>query len=63
MTLKERSEARRKRIVGNHARNFAEAEQWDLEFWQKRSPQERLAAHAAMVEAVDRICRNGIRRK
>jgi len=42
MGLKERSAARRKRIVGHIARNFEDAEQWDLEFWQSQTPAMRL---------------------
>ena len=50
MTLKERSAFRRKHMVGNYARNFAEAEQWDLEFWQKQTPQMRLSAMVELRE-------------
>ncbi len=44
MGIKERSEERRKRIVAYRAANFEAAEQWDLDFWQKQTPQQRLSA-------------------
>lgn len=47
--------ARRKRIVGNVAANHAEAEQWDLEFWQKQGPAMRLSKLVDMREDLDRI--------
>ena len=48
--LKRRAAERRKRIVGNIAKNFAEAEQWDLEFWQSQTPQMRLSALVELRE-------------
>lgn len=48
MTLAERTELRKKRIVANRARSFEEAEQWDLEFWQRQTPEERLSALVAI---------------
>jgi len=44
MGIKERSKVRRKRMVANRAANFEAAEQWDLDFWQKQTPQQRLSA-------------------
>ena len=44
MGIKERSEERRKRMVVHRAANFEAAEQWDLDFWQKQTPQQRLSA-------------------
>ncbi len=38
-TLEERSAERRRRIVGNRAKSFAEAEEWDLEFGHPRLAQ------------------------
>ncbi len=46
--IEKRSAERRKRMVGHVAKNFAEAEEWDLEFWQQQTPQARLAALAAI---------------
>jgi hypothetical protein len=57
VTIEERSRERRKRLVVHRARNHEEAEAWDLEFWQRCSPEERLSAlvairrDVAMVEA------------
>ena len=48
MTLKDRSRERKKRIVTNRARSYEEAEQWDLDFWQAMSPEERLSALVAI---------------
>lgn len=39
-----RAERRRQRLVANRASSFEEAELWDLDFWQSRTPQERLSA-------------------
>ncbi len=50
--MKRRAVERRKRIVGNVAKNFAEAEQWDLEFWQKQTPAMRLLTVAVVREHV-----------
>jgi len=48
MTFEERSADRRRRIVGNRAESFAEAEAWDLANWQSRTPEERLSALIAI---------------
>lgn len=48
MGLKERSEERRKRMLANRATDFQAAEDWDLDFWQRRTPQERLSALVAI---------------
>lgn len=52
MGIKERSEERRKQIVGHIAHSHEEAERWDLEYWQSLSPQMRLSALAAMREDI-----------
>lgn len=31
-------------MVGYRAADFEAAEQWDLDFWQKQTPQQRLSA-------------------
>ena len=57
MGLKERSAERRKRMMGNVAKSFKEAEGWDLDFWQALSPEDRLSALVAIhrdVELVER---------
>ena len=48
-----RAARRRERITANRAQTFAEAERWDLEFWQSRTPQERLSAFVALRRDVE----------
>lgn len=48
MSLEERSRIRRKAMETNRARSFTDAEAWDLEYWQRRSPEERLSALVAI---------------
>jgi hypothetical protein len=42
MTPRQRSAARRRRIVANRKTSFQAADDRDLEFWQKQTPQARL---------------------
>lgn len=51
MGIKERSSERQKHIVAHRAKNFEDAEKWDLAFWQNQTPEQRLSA---LVE----ICRD-----
>ena len=46
--IKERSAERKKKIVAHRAANFKEAEEWDLDFWQSKTPEERLSALVAI---------------
>lgn len=55
MSIEERSRERRRRIVGNRARSWEDAERWDLEFWQSLSPEERLSALVAMRRIVELV--------
>ena len=55
MTLEERCEIRKKCIVGHRSHGFAEADQWDLEFWQKQSPETRLSALVAIHRDVAKV--------
>ncbi|MFB3903231.1 MAG: hypothetical protein ACE15E_07245 [Acidobacteriota bacterium] len=55
MTLAERTESRKKRIVAHRAHSFDEAEQWDLEFWQRHSPEQRLSALVAIRRDVQKV--------
>lgn len=48
MAIKRRAAERQKRITGNVAKNHSEADQWDLEFWQKQTPAMRLSALVAL---------------
>ena len=55
MSLEDRSRDRRRRLVANRAASFAEAEAWDLEFWQARTPEERLSALIAIRRDVELV--------
>jgi hypothetical protein len=55
MGIKERSAERRKRIVGHVAKDFADAERWDLDFWQSLTPKDRLAALAEIRRDIEKI--------
>jgi len=57
MGIKERSRIRRRRIVANLAANFEAAERWDLDFWQRQTPEERLSALIAIRRDVDKVMR------
>jgi hypothetical protein len=48
MTLRQRSSSRRRRIVAHRTKSFAAADAWDLEFWQKQTPEARLSALVAI---------------
>ena len=48
MGIKERANLRRKRIVAYRAAGYQDAERWDLEYWQKQTPQMRLSALTAL---------------
>jgi hypothetical protein len=52
MSIMDRATERKGRIVANRAAGFAEAEEWDLLYWQSRSAQERLAALVAIRDDV-----------
>jgi hypothetical protein len=54
MTLEERSALRRQRIKSHRAKDFAEAERWDLLFWQEATPEERLSAFCALRRDVQK---------
>jgi hypothetical protein len=54
--LEERSRRRRERLVAHRATGHRDAEEWDLDFWQSCTPEERLSALVAIrrdVEAVE----------
>ena len=59
MGLKERTKRRKRRIVANRAAGHDDAERWDLEFWQKQTPQMRLSALVAIREDVRKAKRRG----
>ena len=62
MGTRERAIERRKRIVGNIAANFEEAERWDLEFWQRQGPEARLSALMSVRDDLAKIKRVSIER-
>jgi hypothetical protein len=55
MNLKERSKLRRRKMVGHRAKNFADAERWDLEFWQSQTPEMRLSALVAIHHDIGKV--------
>ncbi|MEZ4529325.1 MAG: hypothetical protein R2941_25730 [Desulfobacterales bacterium] len=55
MELSQRSEERRKRIAVNRAPDFKSAEDWDLDFWQSQTPQQRLSALAAIRKDILKV--------
>jgi hypothetical protein len=48
MDLEERSRHRRETLETHRARSSEEAEAWDLDFWQRCTPEERLSALVAI---------------
>lgn len=42
-------------MVGHRATSFADAERWDLEFWQSLTPEERLSALVAIRRDVELV--------
>ena len=54
MGIEERSEARRARMMAHRAADFDDAERWDLEFWQRLTPQQRLSALVAIRRDVEK---------
>lgn len=39
----------------HRARSFADAEAWDLDYWQRRTPEERLSALVAIRREVELV--------
>ena len=54
-SIEERSRARRQSLTANRAQSFEEADEWDLDFWQSRTPQERLSALVALRRDVELV--------
>ena len=48
MSLEERSRKRRETIETHRTTSMLDAEAWDLEFWQRQTPEERLSALVAI---------------
>lgn len=55
MGIKERSLKRRKRMVAHRATSFKDAEDWDLDFWQDQTPEERLSALVAIRRDIMKV--------
>ncbi len=55
MDREQRAAARRKRMVVHRATDFADAERWDLQFWQSQTPEARLEAFAAIRADVAKV--------
>jgi len=55
MSLEERTEQRRKRMVATRSKSYEEAEAWDLDYWQRMTPQQRLSALVAIRKDVDKV--------
>ncbi|MEX1330051.1 MAG: hypothetical protein AB1Z29_24890 [Desulfobacterales bacterium] len=55
MGIKERSAARHKRMVAHRATDFKDAENWDLDFWQSQTPEQRLSALVAIHRDVRKV--------
>jgi hypothetical protein len=53
--LAARSRLRRERLVAHRASGHADAEAWDLEFWQAQSPEDRLSALVAIRRDVETV--------
>lgn len=39
----------------HRATSFEDAERWDLDYWQRRTPQERLSALVAILREVELV--------
>lgn len=55
MSIDDRSAIRRKKITGQVAQSYAEADDWDLEFWLKQTPQARLSALVAIRNDIKKV--------
>lgn len=55
MTLKERSELRRRNLQAHVADSFEDAELWDLIFWQNQTPETRLSALVAIRNDIAKV--------
>ena len=55
MDLAQRSALRRQRMKSHRATSFADAERWDLLFWQEQTPEDRLSALVAIRDDVRKV--------
>jgi hypothetical protein len=54
-SLEERSRLQRQRMDVHRAKSFVDAEAWDLDFWQRCTPEERLSALVAIHREVELV--------
>ncbi len=54
-TVLQRSRERKTRIVSHCSHSFAEAEDWDLGYWQAQGPEKRLSALPALHENLAKV--------
>lgn len=55
--MEKRASRRARKMVAHISSSWEEAEKWDLEFWQSRTPEERLSALVAIREDVEAVRR------
>jgi hypothetical protein len=55
MDIADRSALRKRRIMAHVARDFSDAERWDLDFWQSQTPEARLSALVAIRNDVAKV--------
>jgi hypothetical protein len=53
--LADRSRARSETLQAHRATSFSDAEAWDLDFWQRQSPEDRLSALVAIHRDVELV--------
>jgi len=53
--LEERSRIRREAMETHRTTSLADAEAWDLDFWQRRTPEERLSALVAIHRDIAQV--------
>jgi len=56
--MRKKAKERKKRMKVNVAKDFQEAEDWDLEFWLRQTPEKRLSAFVALRKDVEKVRRN-----
>lgn len=57
VALAERGRLRRLSVKTHQAKNFADAEAWDLAYWQDIGPKGRLNAYMAIRDDVEKVNR------
>ncbi|MBN2369176.1 MAG: hypothetical protein JXO72_01680 [Vicinamibacteria bacterium] len=62
-SLEQRSAERRARAIVHRASSHADADDWDLEFWQQQTPEERLSALVVLRRDAEIIAAGRLRSK